>query len=56
VAIHSGLSGFGIPEENFFKILDFTAVDFDPFGLEHLDFFLDRASRRLPLKPPNPPG
>jgi hypothetical protein len=44
------------PKENLFKILDFTADDFDPFRLEHFDFFLDRDSRRLPFKPPNPTG
>jgi hypothetical protein len=44
------------PEENLFKILDFTADDFDPFRLEHFDFSLDRTSRRMPFKPPNPTG
>jgi len=44
------------PKEIFFKILNFTTDDFDPFRLEHFDFFLDRDSRRLPFKPPNPTG
>ncbi len=44
------------PEDNFFKILDFAADDFDPFRLEHSDFSLDRGPRCLPFKPPNPTG
>ena len=43
-------------KENLFKILDFAALDFDPFRLEQVDFFPDRASRHLPFKSPHPTG
>jgi hypothetical protein len=44
------------PEKNFFKILNFTVLDLDPFRLEHIDFSLDRSPRRMPFKSPNPTG
>ena len=31
---------YGEPKENLLKILNFTTVDFDPFSVEHFDFFL----------------
>jgi hypothetical protein len=46
----------GEPEENFFEIFYLAAIEFNPFGLEHVDFSLNRASRCLSLKPPNPTG
>ena len=49
-------SKIGEPKKNFFKILYFSSVEFDPFVFEHFDFSLYSGSRCLSLKAPNPTG
>jgi hypothetical protein len=44
------------PEKNIFKIFNFSAVELYPLCFEHFDFSMDRCSRRLALKSPNPTG
>ena len=43
-------------KKQLFKIPDFTAADFDTFGLEYFDFALNRVPRSLPFKSPDPTG